>query len=89
MCTNPRANPALGRIFQNVGLHLLPTTIGPRVWIFQTQRVGFFLALPSLWPLISQQQPNPWFLCLERGAAELHECTVAMRVGFKVSPAPI
>lgn len=67
---------ALCRIFQNVGLHFLPTPVGPRGWMFQTQGVGSFLALPSLWPLISQQQPNLWFLGLKGGAAEMHKCMV-------------
>lgn len=54
----------------------------------QTQGVGFFLAPPSLWPLIPQQQLDPWVLGHKRGAGKVHECLVATSVGFKVSPAP-
>lgn len=58
------------------GTALLTHPGGSLGGMFQTQGVGSFLALPSLWPLISQQQPNLWFLGLKGGAAEMHECVV-------------
>nr|XP_060496691.1 integrin alpha-9-like [Panthera onca] len=50
----------------------------------QARGAGFFLALPSSWPLIPQHQPNPWFPGHERGASEMPKCLVATRVGFKL-----